>query len=221
MRKVNHDKVPENKKDKKIRYRLELPWYHYCCCLNVFFTCMFLLSIRYHSHSVSHLINGYGRGFGDSLLLSRNTQFTVIVKCILKNCKMGIMTHLHSSSYSQTWREWRFKFPKFQLIPILCFQVLYDYVHWHCSVDYRTKSILVDETSCENCFDFTLKWFLLNYFGEMCLKGHWTTSASSPNFFQKSWDFYIIRSVYLCSDCMLNLTCSFNSVTKIYAFFFQ
>ena len=24
------------------------------------------------------------------------------------------------------------------------------------------------------------------------LKGHWTTSASSPNFFQKSWDFYII-----------------------------
>ena len=53
------------------------------------------------------------------------------------------------------------------------------------------------------------------------LKGHWTTSASSPNFFQKSWDFYIIRSVYLGSDCMLNLTCSFNSVTKIYAFFFQ
>ena len=53
------------------------------------------------------------------------------------------------------------------------------------------------------------------------LKGHWTTSASSPNFFQKSWDFYIIRSVYLCSDCMLNLTCSFNSFTKIYAFFFQ
>ena len=53
------------------------------------------------------------------------------------------------------------------------------------------------------------------------LKGHWTTSALSPNFFQKSWDFYIIRSVYLCSDCMLNLTCSFNLVTKIYAFFFQ
>ena len=53
------------------------------------------------------------------------------------------------------------------------------------------------------------------------LKGHWTTSASSPIFFQKSWDFYIIRSVYLCRDCMLSLTCSFNSVTKIYAFFFQ
>ena len=47
------------------------------------------------------------------------------------------------------------------------------------------------------------------------LKGHWTTSASSPHFFsQKSWDFYI-SSVYLCSDCMLNLTCNFNLITKI------
>ena len=53
------------------------------------------------------------------------------------------------------------------------------------------------------------------------LKGHWTTSASSPDFFQKSWDFYTIRSVYLCSDCMLNLTCNPNSVTKIFEFFFQ
>ena len=29
----------------------------------------------------------------------------------------------------------------------------------------------------------------------------------------------MIRSVYLCSDCMLNLTCSFNSVTKILCIF--
>ena len=45
-------------------------------------------------------------------------------------------------------------------------------------------------------------------------KGHWTFSASSPDFFQKSLDFYTVRSVYLCSDCMLNL-CNFNSITKI------
>ena len=65
-------------------------------------------------------------------------------------------------------------------------------------------------------------WLPYNpHLGWKMLKGHWTTSASSPNFFQKSWDFYFIRSVYLCSDCTLNLTCSFNSVTKIYAFFFQ
>ena len=43
------------------------------------------------------------------------------------------------------------------------------------------------------------------------LKVHWTTSASSPIFFlQKSPDFYTIRSVYLCFDGMLNLTCNFN-----------
>ena len=55
------------------------------------------------------------------------------------------------------------------------------------------------------------------------LKGHWTTSASFPNCFQKSWDFFTItcRSVYLCSDCMLNLTCNFSLITKICEFFLQ
>ena len=53
------------------------------------------------------------------------------------------------------------------------------------------------------------------------LKGHWTTSASSPIFFQKIWDFYTIRNVYLCSGCMLNLTCNFNLITKICEFFLQ
>ena len=72
---------------------------------------------------------------------------------------------------------------------------------------------------CPKYFVFVFNF--IYFYCSFCLKGHWTTSASSPIFFQKSWDFYIIRSVYLCSDCMLNLTCSFNSVTKIYAFFFQ
>ena len=43
------------------------------------------------------------------------------------------------------------------------------------------------------------------------LKGHWTTSASSPNFFSKNLDFYTIRCVYLyvvtaychCHDCWI------------------
>ena len=39
------------------------------------------------------------------------------------------------------------------------------------------------------------------------------------SFFQESWDFYTIRSVYRCNDCMLNLTRSFNLVTKIFEFF--
>ena len=37
------------------------------------------------------------------------------------------------------------------------------------------------------------------------LKGHRQLQLHS-HFFQESWDFYIIRNVYLCSDSMLNLT---------------
>ena len=55
---------------------------------------------------------------------------------------------------------------------------------------------------------------------ETCLKGHWTTSASSPDIFSKmKWDFYTIRCVYLCSDC--NLTCNFSLVTKMFELFLQ
>ena len=48
-----------------------------------------------------------------------------------------------------------------------------DYVHWHCSIDYCVKLILIDENLCENWFYFTLKWFLLNSFDsfeDMCLE---------------------------------------------------
>ena len=55
----------------------------------------------------------------------------------------------------------------------------------------------------------------------MHLKGYWTTSASSSNLFQKSWDIYTIRSVYICSDCMLKITRNFNLITKICEFFLQ
>ena len=56
------------------------------------------------------------------------------------------------------------------MIPILRLQVINDYVHWHCSIDFFVKSSLIDETLSENYFYFTLimKWFLLNSFGEMC-----------------------------------------------------
>ena len=57
---------------------------------------------------------------------------------------------------------------KFHLIPIWRLQVMQDCVHWHCSIDYCVKLSLVDETLGENCSHFTLKWFLLNSFGEMC-----------------------------------------------------
>ena len=53
------------------------------------------------------------------------------------------------------------------------------------------------------------------YFQFYVLKGHWTTSASFPIFF---FSIKLIRSVHQFSDSMLNLTCSFISVTKMYVF---
>ena len=55
------------------------------------------------------------------------------------------------------------------------------------------------------------------------LKGHWTTSASSPEFFfKKKVEIFILLEVYTyVVNCMLNLTCNFNSATEIYEFFFQ
>ena len=34
------------------------------------------------------------------------------------------------------------------LIPILCLQVMHDYVHWHCSIDYCVKFILINKNLC-------------------------------------------------------------------------
>ena len=50
----------------------------------------------------------------------------------------------------------KIKFPKFQLIPILRLQVMHDYVHWYCPINYCVKLILVDENVCKNCF--TSRW---------------------------------------------------------------
>ena len=51
------------------------------------------------------------------------------------------------------------------------------------------------------------------------LKGYWTTSALSLDFFfQKSWDFYTIKVfTYVVITCSILLE-YFNSVTKIYNF---
>ena len=77
-------------------------------------------------------------------------------------------------------------FPKFQLIPSLCLKLYMIYVHWHCSIDYSVKLNLVDENLSENCFYFTLKWFLLNSFGESCFLEEKQTDAKKVNFFESS-----------------------------------
>ena len=48
---------------------------------------------------------------------------------------------------------------------------MHNYVHWHCSIDYCVKLILIDENLCENYLYFTQKWFLFNYFGGNVLLG--------------------------------------------------
>ena len=50
------------------------------------------------------------------------------------------------------------------------------------------------------------------------LKGHWTSITSSPNFFQKSWDFYI-RSVGMSNNCVLSFTFLIDLLLKKYEYF--
>ena len=58
-------------------------------------------------------------------------------------------------------------FPEFQLISILHFQVMPNYVCFIASIDYCAAYSLVYETFCENCSHFIRKWFQPNSFGEV------------------------------------------------------
>ena len=60
--------------------------------------------------------------------------------------------------------------------------------------------------------------------GQFCcawdLKGALDNFSLIPHFFFKSIEiFFNHKSVYVCSDSMLSLTCNFNLVTKIFEFF--
>ena len=48
--------------------------------------------------------------------------------------------------------------PKFQLIQITHLQVMHDYVHWYCFIDYCVKWILIDKIRVKIAFILTLKW---------------------------------------------------------------
>ena len=63
----------------------------------------------------------------------------------------------------------------------------------------------------------TQKTCSMTYFIFLSLKGHWTTSASSPIFVQKV-KIFIPLEVYTY-DCMLNLTCNFNLIKRYVIFF--
>ena len=69
---------------------------------------------------------------------------------------------------------------------------LNDYVLRHCSIGYRVKLILVNENLCENCFYFTLKWFLLFIPLENLLPGGQLPRCKKFKF----WNFLRANSVW-------------------------
>ena len=73
-------------------------------------------------------------------------------------------------------------FPKFQLIPISCFQVMHDYV-FHCSHRLLCWKVLCTRLSVKNCYHFILKWFEPNSFGEFCfLEESYRNMQKNSNF---------------------------------------
>ena len=93
--------------------------------------------------------------------------------------------------------------------------VLRDACNWVCN-DWHMSCKMRVPTRCI--------WWLQEKTAYICktltFKGALDNFSLIPQFCfpQKSWDFYTIRSVYLCSDCMLNLTCNSNLITKTWGF---
>ena len=77
------------------------------------------------------------------------------------------------------------------------------------------------ELSCDTNIFISAKSSLKNQAGY--IKGALDNFSLIPRllFFKKCSDFYTIRSVCLGSNCMLNLMCNFNLITKICEFFLQ
>ena len=104
-------------------------------------------------------------------------------------------------------------FPKFQLIPILCLQVMHDYVHWHSSIDYCVKQSryvhwhssidycvkqsLVDETLCKKRLSFYKEMISAQFlWGNVLLGRKLQIDATNLNF-------EIFESVlYMKSGCI-------------------
>ena len=85
-------------------------------------------------------------------------------------------------------------FLNIQLIPILCFQVMYCYGHRHCSIDYSVELIIIDET-CQTAFISHWNVFCLIPLGKCapwrratnrCKKFKFWSFWKSPYMFMKS-----------------------------------
>ena len=99
-----------------------------------------------------------------------------LIKEILSDSKNIILWH-----ESEHLNKQKSLFAKFQLILILRFQVIHDYLCFIAPIDYCVKFCLVDETFCQNCYHFVLKWLQPYSCGEMCF-----LEESYKNFFKNS-----------------------------------
>ena len=95
--------------------------------------------------------------------------------------------------------------PKFQLIPILRIQVMHDYVHRHCSIDYCIKLSLVYETLCPKLLSFHKEmisaWFL---WGNVLLRGELQKDTINSNFDNFESTLYmksVSMPLMLCTGC--------------------
>ena len=77
-------------------------------------------------------------------------EMSVIQTTSIDNINQKILTKaqthtppIHTPPQKKRKKKKKRLFPKFQLIPSLCLQVMHDYVHWYCFTEYLVKSILV------------------------------------------------------------------------------
>ena len=68
-------------------------------------------------------------------------------------------------------------------------------------------------------YPFFLGHTVCNFRAYLSLMGHWTGVTSSPTYFKKGWDFYIIGSFDMCNDCMLSFTFQIDLFLKKYEHF--
>ena len=89
-------------------------------------------------------------------------------------------------------------FQNFSWFQLYTYKLCMIYVHWHCFIDCCVKSSLVDKTSWDNCFYFTLKWFLLNFLGNVLLRGELQKMQKKFEF----WNFLKVPSIWNLGVCL-------------------
>ena len=97
-------------------------------------------------------------------------------------------------SFQHSWRPTKSLFPKFQLIPILRFEVMHDYVCFIAPMVHFVELSLMYKTFCESCSHFILKWFQpYSFWGIVLLRGELQKYAKNSNLKNFESTVFIIR----------------------------